>query len=52
LGSGRYVLENNDVKGKCKGFRNNAETEEKVTFEERTKLINGKVSSVNINIFQ
>jgi len=43
------VLDNGDVKGKCKGFRVNAEAKEKMTFEERTKLINGEVNSVNIN---
>jgi len=46
------VLDNGDVKGKCKGFRVNAETEEKMTFEERTKLINGELNSVNINYNQ
>jgi len=45
-----YILDNGDVEGKCKGFRVNAE--EKMTFEERTKLINGKVNSVNINYIQ
>jgi hypothetical protein len=47
-----YILNNGDVKGKCKGFRVNAETEEKMTFEERTRLINGEVNSVNINYNQ
>jgi len=45
-------LDNGDVKGKCKEFRVNAETEEKMTFEERTKLIKGEVNSVNINYNQ
>ena len=44
-----YILNNGDVKGKCKGFRVNAETEEKMTFEERTKLIEGESNTVNIN---
>jgi hypothetical protein len=47
-----YISDNGDVKGKCKGFRVNAETEEKMTFEERTRLINGEVNSVNNNYNQ
>ena len=47
-----YILNNGEIKGKCKGFRVNAETEAKMTFEERTKLINGQVNSVNINYDQ
>ena len=47
-----YILDNGDVKGKCKGFRVSAETEEKMTFEERTKLIKGQTNTVNINYDQ
>lgn len=47
-----YILDDGEVKGKCKGFRVNAETEEKMTFEERTRLINRQVNSVNINYSQ
>jgi hypothetical protein len=47
-----YILDNGDVKGKCKGFRVTAETEEKMTFEERTRLINREVNTVNIKYNQ
>jgi hypothetical protein len=47
-----YILNSGEIKGKCKGFRVNAETESKMTFEDRTKLINGQVNSVNINYDQ
>ena len=47
-----YILNNGDVKGKWKDFRVDAENEERMTFEERTKLIKGESNTVNINYDQ
>ena len=44
-----YLLDNDKSVGKVKGFRCNAETEEKMTNEQRIKLIKGAVDPVDIN---
>ena len=47
-----YILSNGNQAGKVKGFKVTAETEEKMTNEERIKLIKGAVGSVDINYEQ
>ena len=47
-----YTLDNGKDVGKVKGFTPNAETEQKMTNEQRTKLIKGAIDNVNINYDQ
>ena len=47
-----YILDNGKQVGKVKGFRVNAETEEKMTNEARVNLIRGINSQVDINYDQ
>jgi hypothetical protein len=47
-----YILDNGKQAGKVKGFRVNAETEEKMTNEQRIKLIKGAIDNVNVNYNQ
>ena len=44
-----YILNNGKQSGKVKGFKVNAEAEQKMTNEERIKLIRGAINHVNIN---
>ena len=44
-----YVLSNNEIKGKVKGFRTSAETEYQMTNENRIKLITGALDSIAIS---
>jgi len=44
-----YILNNGKQAGKFKGFKVNAETEEKMTNEQRVRLIKGAVNNVDIN---
>ena len=44
-----YILDNGKHAGKVKGFKVNAETEEKMTNEQRVKLIKGAINTVDIN---
>lgn len=44
-----YLLNNGKQAGKVKGFRVNAEAEEKMANEERVKLIKGAINHVDIN---
>ena len=44
-----YILDNGKHAGKVKGFRVNAETEEKMTNEQRVKLIKVAINTVDIN---
>jgi hypothetical protein len=41
-----YILNSGKHAGKVKGFRVNAETEDKMTNEQRIKLIKGAISHV------
>ena len=43
-----YVLDDGSYKGKVKGFRVTAETEEKMNHQSRIDLIKGSVNNVNI----
>ena len=47
-----YIKDNGEYTGKVKGFRITAETEDKMTFENRVKLINGSIHGININFDQ
>jgi hypothetical protein len=47
-----YILNSGKHAGKVKGFRVNAETEEKMTNEQRIKLIKGAISHVDVNYNQ
>jgi len=47
-----YLLNDGTYKGKVKGFRVTAETEEKMTYEARVDLITGAISNVKINYTQ
>jgi len=47
-----YILNDGTYKGKVKGFRVTADTEEKMTHEARVNLITGAISKVEINYFQ
>jgi len=44
-----FILDNGKQAGKVKGFKMNAETEEKMTNKQRIKLIKGAVNNVDIN---
>jgi len=44
-----YIQNNGKHVGKVKGFKVNAETEEKMTNEQRVKLIKGAINTVDIN---
>jgi hypothetical protein len=44
-----YILNDGKQAGKVKGFRVNAESEEKMTVEQRKQLIRGAVDNININ---
>ena len=43
-----YILNNGKQAGKVKGFRVNAEAEQKMTNEERVKLIKGAINHVTL----
>ena len=47
-----YILDNGKQAGKVKGFRVNAETEEKMTNEQRIKLIKGAINHIDVNYNQ
>ena len=47
-----YMLDNGTYKGKIKGFRVTAETEEKMNHESRVELIEGSITSVDIKYNQ
>jgi len=47
-----YIKSDGEYKGKIKGFRVTAETEEKMTHEARVKLIKGSIRNVDINYDQ
>jgi hypothetical protein len=47
-----YILNNGKQAGKVKGFRVTAETEEKMTNEQRIQLIKGAIDHVDINYSQ
>jgi len=48
--AGSYnILNNGKQAGKVKGFKVNAETEEKITNERGVQLIKGAVNNVDIN---
>ena len=44
-----YILNNGKQAGKVKGFRVNAEAEQKMTNEKRVKLIKGAINHVDIS---
>ena len=47
-----YILDDGKASGKVKGFRCNAETEERMTNEQRIQLITGAIDHVDINYNQ
>ena len=47
-----YILNNGKHAGKVKGFRVNAETEEKMTNEQRVNLIRGNINKIDVNYNQ
>ncbi len=47
-----YIFNNGKQAGKVKGFRVTAETEEKMTNEQRIQLIKGSIDHVDINYSQ
>ena len=47
-----YIDNDGKCTGKVKGFRKNAETEEKMTTEQRIQLITGRIDHVDINYNQ
>ena len=47
-----YLLNNGNSKGKVKGFKVTGETEEKMTNEQRIKLIKGAIDPVDVNYDQ
>ena len=47
-----YILENGKYCGKVKGFRVTAETENKMSFENRVNLINGAIHNFDIHYSQ
>ena len=47
-----YLLNNGNSKGKVKGFKVTGETEEKMTNEQRIKLIKGAIDPVDVNYKQ
>jgi len=44
-----YILNNGNQAGKVKGFKVNAESEQKMTSKQRVKLIKGPVNNTDIN---
>ena len=47
-----YLLNNGNSKGKVKGFKVTGETEEKMTNEQRIKLIKGAIDPIDVNYNQ
>jgi len=44
-----YLLNNENSKGKVKGFEVTGDSEEKMTNEQRIKLIKGAINPVDVN---
>ena len=44
-----YILNNGKQTGKIKGFKVNAESEQKMTNEQRVELIKGAINHVDVN---